>query len=118
VPYASFVPKGKRICQNSLLISQSGRRFDAERQIIMEEKRSSIELERRNAFFLLLLLPRTLTDSCGRGSLLKAFSYHIKPSENVSLIWEPSESFLAGNFTLMARLTKRVNARHGNKPVT
>jgi hypothetical protein len=33
-----FYPKGKRICQNSLLISPSGRRFDAERQIIMEEK--------------------------------------------------------------------------------
>jgi hypothetical protein len=35
----------------------------------------------------------TLTDRCGRGSLLKAFSYNIKPSENVSLIWETSESF-------------------------
>lgn len=37
--------------------------------------------------------PRTLTDSCGCGSLPKAFSYNIKPSENVSLIWETSESF-------------------------
>jgi hypothetical protein len=33
-----FYPKGTRICQNSLLISPSGRRFDAERQIIMAEK--------------------------------------------------------------------------------
>ena len=55
-------------------------------------KRSSIKPERRNAF-LLLLFPMTLTDRCGRGSLLKAFSYNIKPSENVSLIWETSESF-------------------------
>jgi hypothetical protein len=38
VPYASFILKGKRICQNRLLLSRSGRRFDAERQIIMEEK--------------------------------------------------------------------------------
>ena len=35
-----FYLKDRRICQNSLLISQSGRHFDAEREIIMEEKDS------------------------------------------------------------------------------
>jgi hypothetical protein len=41
-----FYRSGKHVCQNSLLISQSGRHFEAEREIITEEKkkRSSIKL--------------------------------------------------------------------------
>jgi hypothetical protein len=101
-----FCLEDRRMRIQSLVISECGRHFNAKREIITPETNPQIKPSRRTLFWYCYFLPELWQIAMGVVARTRHLAAQYGPFRKHISHTETEWKLLAGNFTVMARLTE------------